>query len=83
MKIEVSENRNIILSEVYSPIGLKTNDNETLIIMMRDSGFEIIYENKFFHLKKGEIKSEKQRRQDEQNKWYNKHEDENDTLFEF
>jgi len=70
MKIEVSENNNIILREIYNPIGIKTNDGETIILMMRDSGFEIFYENQFFEMKKGKVKSAIQikKERDEENK---------------
>lgn len=72
MKIEVSENGNIILKEIYNPIGIKTNDGETIILMMRDSGFEICYENNWFHLKKGKIKSLSEIKKENEKKWYDK-----------
>lgn len=55
MKIEVNEYGTIVLKEVYNPIRLVTNDGETLIITMRDSGFEMWYENEPIDLKKGEV----------------------------
>lgn len=55
MKIEVNENGTIVLKEVYNPIKLVSNKNESLIITMRDSGFEILYENEFYELKHGKI----------------------------
>jgi hypothetical protein len=79
MKIEISENGQMILKEIYAPIGIKTNSNETIILMMRDSGFEMFYENNYFSLQKGEIKSAKQIRE-ESNKYHNKTEDEYDSL---
>lgn len=83
MKVEVSENGTIILKEIYAPIGIKTNNGETLILMMRDSGFEVCYENNWFSLQKGEIKSAKQLRQESEKKWYNKKEDPDDVFFDF
>jgi hypothetical protein len=55
MKIEVNEHGTIVLKEVFNAIKLVTDDGETLIVMMRDSGFEIFYENDFYELKKGKI----------------------------
>lgn len=75
MKIEVSENGNIILKEIYNPIAIKTNDGETIILMMRDSGFEVCYENNWFHLKKGKIKPYSEIKKENEKKWYNKEED--------
>jgi hypothetical protein len=53
MKVEISENGNLILKEIFCPIGIKTPDGETLILMMRDSGFEVCYENKWFTIHQG------------------------------
>ena len=44
MKIEVDENRNILLKEVYNPVVFETADGEKLSVSMRDSGFECVYE---------------------------------------
>ena len=55
MKIEVNEHGTIVLKEVFNPIKLVTADNETLIITMRDSGFEVCYENEFYELKQGKV----------------------------
>ena len=56
MKIEVNEHGTIVLKEVFNPIELQTNDGEILIITMRDSGYEICYENEFYELKNGKVK---------------------------
>lgn len=56
MKIDINRHGTICLKEVYNPIKLITNDNEILIITMRDSGFEIFYENQFYELKQGKVK---------------------------
>jgi hypothetical protein len=53
MKIEVNEHGTIVLKEVFNPIKLQTPNRETLIITMRDSGYEICYENEFYELKQG------------------------------
>lgn len=55
MKLEVNEHRTIVLKEVFNPIKLVTADNETLIITMRDSGFEVLYEGEFYELKNGKV----------------------------
>lgn len=55
MKIEVNEHGTIVLKEVFNPIKLVTDDNEFLIITMRDSGFEICYQNDFYNLKEGKV----------------------------
>lgn len=41
MEISVNERRQIRLTHVYEPIELVSPDGETLIIAMRDGGFEI------------------------------------------
>ncbi len=55
MKINVNEHGTIVLEEVFNPIKLKSADDETLIISMRDSGFEVIYEGHYYHLQKGQL----------------------------
>jgi len=55
MKIEVNEYGTIVLKEVFNPIKLETKDGETLIITMRDSGYEVFYENEFYELKQGKV----------------------------
>ena len=57
MKIEVNEHDTIVLKEVFNPIKLVTNDGEVLIITMRDSGFELWYQNEPMDLK-GNVISE-------------------------
>lgn len=56
MKIEVDENNEILLTEVYTGVGLKTNDNEYLGICMRDTGFEFNYNGIWYEAKKGVVK---------------------------
>lgn len=53
MKIEVGENGEIIVKEIYNGITLLSNSGEKLSICMRDTGFEIVYENKKYEAKKG------------------------------
>ena len=83
MKIEVTENGSIMLKEIFSPIGIKTQDNETIILMMRDSGFEICYENNWFSLQKGKIKSYSKIKKENEKKWFNKNEDPEECLFDY
>jgi hypothetical protein len=55
MRIEVGEKSEIIVKEVYNGITLLSNAGEKLSISMRDTGFEIIYDNKKYDAKKGII----------------------------
>ncbi len=56
MKIEINENREIILKEVYNGVGLESNDKEFFGICMRDSGFEFTYEGETYSAQNGVIK---------------------------
>lgn len=56
MKISVDEDSNILLEEVFSGIGLKTADGETMGICMRDSGFEFNYNGQKFSAQNGFIR---------------------------
>lgn len=56
MKLSVNERGTIELKEVFNPIKLITNENEELIISMRDSGFEINYQGLNYSLKENEVK---------------------------
>ena len=53
MKIEICEKSEIIVKEVYNGITLLSSSGEKLSICMRDSGFEIIYDNKKYDAKNG------------------------------
>lgn len=55
MKIEVNEHGIVVLKSVFNPIKLITDAGEVLIITMRDSGFEICYQNDFYELKNGVV----------------------------
>ena len=55
MNIEVNDKGIIELREVFSGISLITSDGEKLHICMRDSGFEINYQDKRYELKEGKI----------------------------
>ena len=55
MKIDTAEDGHLILEEVYTGLELRTK-KESLTIMMRDSGFEIYYEGKWYSLQKGILK---------------------------
>lgn len=56
MKIDIDENYNILLKEVYNPIILESNCKEQLTICMRDSGFEFKYNDCLYEAKNGEVK---------------------------
>tara|TARA_Y100000296_G_scaffold36942_1_gene42774 strand:+ start:203 stop:397 length:195 start_codon:yes stop_codon:yes gene_type:complete len=55
MRITVNEKYEIILKEVYSGVGLESNDGEFFGICMRDSGFEFTYEGEDYSAQKGII----------------------------
>lgn len=55
MKISVKEDRGILLEEVFNGVEFKSADGESLTVMMRDSGFEVIYEGHYYHLQKGQL----------------------------
>lgn len=61
MELEVNEHGTIVLKKVFNPIKLLTNDGETLIITMRDSGFEVCYENNFYEMKQGKVSEYKRK----------------------
>ena len=59
MKIQVNEHDGILgilLTEVYSGIGLQTQDGEYFGICMRDTGFEFEYNGTWYEAKKGVIR---------------------------
>lgn len=55
MELSVNERGTIELKKVYNPIKLISNEKEELIVYMRDSGFEIMYEGKKYSLKENEL----------------------------
>lgn len=55
MKLGVTENGNLEAKEIYSPLKCISGDGEELSICMRDSGFEFIYQNKWFEAKGGKV----------------------------
>ncbi|NLR94948.1 hypothetical protein [Flammeovirga agarivorans] len=56
MKIETNKNGEIILKEVYSSIGLESDNKELLDICMRDSGFEFKYNGQLYEAKQGKVR---------------------------
>lgn len=56
MKIEVDNNRQIVLKEVFNGIMLESDDKETFGICMRDSGFEFNYQGLWYSAKQGAVK---------------------------
>lgn len=56
MRIEINQYDELELKEVYNTLRLVTQDGEELVICMRDSGFEFIYEGVEYSAQKGEIK---------------------------
>ena len=57
MKIEVNEESEIVIKEVYNGVILQTNAGETLTMCMRDSGFEFMYGGKKYEAKNNQLKS--------------------------
>jgi hypothetical protein len=55
VKIEVNEDYEIILKEVFTGIGLETKYGEKFGICMRDSGFEFEYAGVSFQAKDGVV----------------------------
>ena len=53
MKVTTTENGEIQIEEVYNPIVLKTRDGEIMAITMRDTGFELDYQGKWYFAKQG------------------------------
>ena len=51
MKIEVTEDYNFILSEVYNPVLFRNNSGETITVSIRDNGFEFEYAGEKFAAK--------------------------------
>ena len=56
MKIEVDNNRQIVLKEVFNGIVLESDDKETFGICMRDTGFEFNYQGVWYSAKQGTVK---------------------------
>lgn len=48
MKIEVDENRDIILKDVFNGIGFISPDGEKFSVCMRDGGYEFSYQGTWF-----------------------------------
>lgn len=55
MKIEVGENREIILKQVYNSVLLEASHGEQFVICMRDFGFEFKYNGIWYEAKEGII----------------------------
>lgn len=55
MKVTANTDGEIILQEVYDGVGFETKDGEELAISMRDGGYEINYQDKWYSLQNGEV----------------------------
>lgn len=53
--MSVNERLTIELKKVYNPIKLISDEKEELLVCMRDSGFEIMYQGKSYSLKENEL----------------------------
>ncbi len=56
MKITIDEHNEFLLENVYTGIGLKSDDGETFNIVMRDTGFEFKYQGKWYEAKQGTVR---------------------------
>ena len=55
MKI-IAEKNDLVITEAYSGVLLRTEDGEELGICMRDSGFEFTYQGKNYSAQRGILK---------------------------
>ena len=55
MRLDTDKDGNIILKEIDN-LSIETADGEVMGLNMRDSGFEIYYEGRWYSAKKGELK---------------------------
>lgn len=55
MKLDITDNYNFILEDLFNPIILKSS-NDKIIIISRDNGFEITYNNIIYEFKNGIVK---------------------------
>lgn len=69
MKIEVCEDGIISLKEVYNQIKLVTGNNETMLIQMRDGGFEFKYQDDWYFATGGNIQTLSHQRVDQIEKY--------------
>ena len=56
MELTTGELSAIEIRKVYNEIILVTNDDEKMIIVMRDSGFEFMYQGTKYSAKEGVLK---------------------------
>ena len=82
MKIEVTEQYNILLKEVYNGVILETNAGESIVLCMRDTGFEIQYEGRKYLTKQGRIVLESHTQQRNSAKLFLESKGIKDTLFD-
>ena len=55
MKISVTQDRNLLLEQIYNPIILKSDAGEKLSIYNRDGGFEFTYAKNVYVVKQGKV----------------------------
>lgn len=55
MKIEVGENHEIVLKEVFSGVLLESINKEQIGVCMRDSGFEVTYNGDVYSFQQGTV----------------------------
>jgi len=55
MKLDIDKEGDLLLTEVYSGVSLKTDSGECIGICMRDSGFEFNYNGTWYSAQGGTI----------------------------
>jgi hypothetical protein len=59
MEILRDKEGNVTLKEVFNPLKLETESGDTLLVTMRDSGFEFKYGDKWFRATSGTVREMK------------------------
>ena len=63
MNIAINKDCILEITELYNPIVLKSNAGETIVVCMRDTGFEFRYGGKLIEAKRGKVKKTNLQRQ--------------------
>ncbi len=55
MRLTVDSQGDILLEKVFSGVSFKTAAGETLAVCMRDAGFEVNYQGRWWSLQNGSV----------------------------
>jgi len=55
MEITVNKHYELTFKKVYNEIVFQTDDGEEMVLCMRDSGFEFVYQGQHYSAKEGTI----------------------------